>query len=89
MLDKVKALNQARKMQSQIKKQLREIYLKEEKGDLMVLVRGDKVIEELTIDGEDRKDVKDFLNDAMKNVDKKVEKKMRDQSGDIMEMMGL
>ncbi len=89
MLDKVKALNQARKMQSQIKKQLREVYLKEEKGDHMVLLRGDKVIEELTIDGEERKDVKDFLNGALKNVDKKVEKKMRDQSGDIMEMMGL
>ena len=89
MFDKVKALNDARKMQSQIKKQLEQIFHKEEKGDSYVLLRGDKRVEEIVINGEERKDVKELLNDGMKQLDKKVEKRMRDQAGDVMEMLGM
>jgi DNA-binding protein YbaB len=89
MLDKMKALNDARRMQSKIKKQLEQIFHKEEKGDSYVLVRGDKRIEEIVINGEDRKDIKDLINDATKQVDKKVEKNMRDQAGDVMSMLGM
>lgn len=89
MLDKMKAINRARKMQSDIKKQMEQIFHKEESDENSVLVRGDKKIEEIVIDGEVRKDIKELLNDAMKHVDKKVEKKMKDQAGDVMEMLGL
>jgi len=83
MFDKVKDLNNLRKAQSLIKKQLEEIFISEEKNDMRVVIRGDKKIEKLLINGEENKDLKDLLNDTMKKVDKKVEKQMRGQLGDL------
>ena len=83
MLDKLKDLNKLRKAQSEIKKQLEQIYVSSEKNDMSVLIRGDKKIERLVVDGEENKELKDFLNVALKEVDKKVEKQMRGQLGDL------
>ncbi|HLB51700.1 hypothetical protein A3F07_00710 [candidate division WWE3 bacterium RIFCSPHIGHO2_12_FULL_38_15] len=83
MLDKLKDLNKLRKAQSEIKKQLEQIYISSEKNDMSVLIRGDKKIERLVVDGEENKELKDFLNVALKEVDKKVEKQMRGQLGDL------
>lgn len=83
MLDKLKDLNNLRKAQSEIKKQLESIYMPLEKGDISVLVRGDKRIEKIEIDGESQDKLVDVLNEAMKKVDKKVEKKMRGQLSDL------
>lgn len=83
MFEKFKDLNNLRKTQSQIKKQLEQIFVTQEKAGVRVVVRGDKRIEKLEIDGEDRKDLRDLLNDANKEVDKKVEKQMRGQLGDL------
>lgn len=89
MFDKIAALRKAKKMQDQIKKQLEEIFHNEERGNNSVLIRGDKRIEKVVIGGEERKDLKDLINDAMKQVDKKAEKKMKDQASDIMSMLGM
>lgn len=83
MFDKLKDLNNLKKMQSQLKKQLEEIFVTNEKGDNSVLIRGDKKIEKIVINGEENKEMKDLLNDTMKQVDKKVEKQMRGQLGDL------
>ncbi len=89
MFDKIAALRKAKKMQDQIKKQLEEIYHNEESGRSSILIRGDKRIEKVILDGDERKDLKDLINDAMKQVDKKAEKKMKDQASDIMSMLGM
>ena len=89
MLDKIGAMRRAKKMQDEIKKELEQIFHKEEDRDSSVLVRGDKRIEEIVIDGEERKDVKDLVNDALKQVDKKAEKKMKERAGEVMEMLGM
>ncbi|HXK52949.1 hypothetical protein H6802_02300 [Candidatus Nomurabacteria bacterium] len=89
MIDKLKAVNKARKLQSDIKSQLEQIFHQEEKGNNSVLVRGDKRIEKIVIDGEERSDIKAMLNDALKQIDKKSEKKMKDQAGDLMALLGL
>ena len=89
MIDKLKAVNKARKLQSDIKSQLEQIFRQEEKGNNSVLVRGDKRIEKIVIDGEERSDIKAMLNDALKQIDKKSEKKMKDQAGDLMALLGL
>jgi len=47
------------------------------------VVRGDKRIEKIEIDGEDYKEFKDVLNDSLKEVDKKLEKKLRAQAGEL------
>ncbi|HBY09653.1 hypothetical protein A2473_02380 [candidate division WWE3 bacterium RIFOXYC2_FULL_42_13] len=83
MFDKLKDLNKLRKAQSDIKKQMENIFVTSEKGRLRIVIRGDKRIEKLEIDGEDDKALRELLNDAFKDVDKKVEKQMRGQLQDL------
>ena len=83
MFDKLKDLNKLRKAQSEIKKELEQIFVSEEKSGIKVVIRGDKKIQKIEIDGEAQKDLKDVLNDAFKSVDKKVEKQMRGHMGDL------
>ena len=89
MFDKAKAVHKMKKMQSDIQKQLKEIYHEESKGDCTILIRGDKYIESITVDGEERKDIKDLINNGVKQLEKKTKKKMRNQAGDLMSMFGL
>ncbi|EKD99744.1 MAG: hypothetical protein ACD_22C00184G0010 [uncultured bacterium] len=83
MFDKLKDLNKLRKTQAEIKKQLEQIFVSKEKNDYTIVVRGDKKIEKLLIEGEDQKELRELLNDTMKEVDKKVEKQMRGQLSDL------
>lgn len=83
MFDKIKELNRLKQTQSRIKKQMEEIFATKEKGNVRIVVRGDKKIQKLEIDGEDRKDLKDLINDVFGEVDKKVEKQMRGQLKDL------
>lgn len=83
MFDKVKDMNKLRKTQSEIKKQLENIFVTVEKSGYRVVIRGDKRIEKLEINGEDDKQLREMLNDAFKDVDKKVEKQMRGQLSDL------
>ncbi|OGC75644.1 hypothetical protein A3K01_02325 [candidate division WWE3 bacterium RIFOXYD1_FULL_43_17] len=83
MFDKLKDLNKLRKAQSDIKKQMENIFVTSERGRLRIVIRGDKRIEKLEIDGEDDKALRELLNDAFKDVDKKVEKQMRGQLQDL------
>lgn len=83
MFDKLKDLNNLRKAQGEIKKELEQIYIESEKQGIKLLVRGDKRIEKLEIDGVEQKALRDLINDTMKDVDKKVEKQMRGHMADL------
>ncbi|GIW69554.1 MAG: hypothetical protein KatS3mg101_0301 [Patescibacteria group bacterium] len=83
MFDKIKDLNKLRKTQAEIKRQLENIFVTSEKGRFRVVIRGDKRIEKLEIDGQDDKALREMLNDAFKDVDKKVEKQMRGQMQEL------
>lgn len=83
MFDKLKDLNKLRKAQGEIKKQLEQIFVTTEKSGFRVVIRGDKRIEKLEIDGEDNKALREILNDSFKEVDKKVEKQTRGQLQDL------
>jgi len=83
MFDKVKKLNELKKTQSKIQKQLEGIYVSEKSGDIEVVIRGDKKIDKILIGGEENKDLRSLLNSAMKTVDKKVQKKMQGQLSDL------
>jgi DNA-binding protein YbaB len=83
MFDKLKDLNRLRKIQSDLKRQLENIFVTTDKSGISLVIRGDKKIEKIIIDGEENKVLKDVINDAMKDVDKKVEKQMRGQLGDL------
>ncbi len=62
---------------------MEQIFSTVEKGDFRVVVRGDRKVELIEIDGEGQKDLKNIINDAMKDVNKKVEKKLRGQLSDL------
>lgn len=83
MFDKVKKLNELKKAQSKIQKQLEGIYVSEKSGDIEVVIRGDKKIDKILIGGEENKDLRSLLNSAMKTIDKKVQKKMQGQLSDL------
>jgi len=83
MFDKVKELNKLRKVQGEIKKDLEQVFVSNEKSGMKVVARGDKKIQKIEIDGEEQRDLKDLINDTFKDVDKKVEKQMRGRMGDL------
>ncbi|HLC93754.1 MAG TPA: hypothetical protein VJG85_01940 [Patescibacteria group bacterium] len=83
MLDKLREVKRLKKIQDEVKKKLEQIYVQEEKGSYSILVRGDKKIEKIVIDGGEDKALRDLINDAMKQVDKKVEKQMRGQLSEL------
>jgi DNA-binding protein YbaB len=83
MFDKIKDLNKLRKAQGEIKKQLEQIFVTSEKMGMRVVIRGDKKLEKLEIGGEDKKVLRELINDAFKEVDKKVEKQTRGQLSEL------
>lgn len=83
MFDKVKEIAKWKKIQDQVKKQQEQIFATAEKHGYRVVVRGDKRIEKIEIDGEEYKELKDIVNDALKDVDKKLEKKLRGQASEL------
>lgn len=83
MFDKLKDLNKLRKAQGEIKKQLEQIFVTSEKAGMRIVIRGDKRIEKLEIDGVDNKALREMINDSFKEVDKKVEKQTRGQLQDL------
>lgn len=83
MFDKLKDLNNLRRAQGEIKKELEQIFVQAEKQGIKILVRGDKRVEKLEIDEVDQKALRDLINDTMKEVDKKTEKQMRGHMADL------
>ena len=77
-----------RKAQSELKKQLEQLFVTMEKGGNKVVIRGDKRIERLEIDGQESKLLKELVNDAVKEMDKKLEKHMGGQT-DILKDLGI
>lgn len=78
-----KEIYRLKKQQSKLQKQMEQIFATAEKNDIKVVVRGDRKIEAIYIDGEENKDLKDLINSAVKDVNKKVEKKLRGQLSEL------
>jgi DNA-binding protein YbaB len=90
MLDQIKNSPKYLKLwksQNKLKKQMENIFSQHENDHMSVLIRGDKRIEKITIDGDDQKELKDFLNEAFKKLEKKLEKEMQSSASDLMEML--
>lgn len=83
MFDKLKDLSQLKKVQDEMKKQLENIFITEESRGLKIVLRGDKRVERIEFDGVENKELKDLLNKANKEVDKKVAKQMKGSLQDL------
>lgn len=91
MFDKVKQLGELAKMRRQamaLQKELEKITETVEKGDIIVSVSGDQKVRYIKINGEERKDLTDALNDAMKKVQKEAAKKMMEMGGGLSGLLG-
>jgi DNA-binding protein YbaB len=91
MYQKFRQLSELNKMRQQAKalqKELEKIVEVYEKGGIKVKVSGDQKIRYLEIDGEDRGDIVEVINKAMKNVQKKAAKKMLEMGGGFSGLLG-
>ena len=91
MFDKFKQLNELRKMRSQameLQKELEKIKESAEKDGMRVVVTGDQKIAYIEIDGEERRDLVDLINEAMKKVQKEAAKKMLEMGGGLGGLLG-
>ncbi|OGM78006.1 hypothetical protein A2197_00515 [Candidatus Woesebacteria bacterium RIFOXYA1_FULL_48_16] len=91
MFDKIKQLNELRKMRSQaltLQKELEKIRESEERNGMKVVVTGDQKVAYIEINGEERKELVDLINDAMKKVQKEAAKKMMEMGGGLSGLLG-
>ena len=86
MFDKVKQLNELRKMRSQaqtLQKSLSGQSVGVEERGIKVVVSLDQKIQYLTINGSERKDLKEVINDALSRAQKEAAKKMMEMGGGL------
>jgi len=91
MFDKLQQLNELRKMRSQamtLQKELEKIKESAERGGMKVVVTGDQKISYIEIDGEERKELVELINEAMKKVQKEAAKKMLEMGGGLSGLLG-
>jgi len=91
MFDKFKQINELRKMRSQamvLQKELEKIRESEERNGMKVVVTGDQKISYIEINGEERKDLVELINSAMKKVQKEAAKKMLEMGGGLGGLLG-
>lgn len=86
MFDKVKQAGDLLKMRQQaqvLQKKLAEVTKTITKGNITVKVSADQKVQYLTVDGVERKDIVEAINEAMKEVQKDAAKKMIEDGGGI------
>jgi len=91
MFEKVKQLNELRKMRSQameLQKELEKIKESAERGGMKVVVTGDQKVTYIEIDGEERAELVELINEAMKKVQKEAAKKMLEMGGGLSGLLG-
>jgi len=66
-----------------LQKQLAGVTESFERDGIKVVVSGDQKIIRIELDGEERKDIVDAINSALKEVQKKAAKKMMDAGGGL------
>jgi DNA-binding protein YbaB len=88
MFDKIKQIGKLKSEAGKLQKELELISETVEKRDLVVSVSGDQKIRYIKIAGEDKKDLTDAINEAMKNVQKKAAKKMMEMGGGLSGLLG-
>jgi len=83
MFDKLKELNDLRKQAKKMQEMLQEEVLVVEKGSVKIKIRGDMEVEWVEVDGEQKKELTQAFNAAIKEAQKIAAQKMRGQMGDF------
>lgn len=91
MFDKLKQLKNLNDMRSKamaLQKELAKITKTYDKGGVKVRVTGDQKIDYLEVDGSERSDIAEVINNAMKDVQKDAAKKMMEMGGGLSGLLG-
>lgn len=91
MFDKFKQAGELLKLRQQAKKLQEELELidhMEERSGMKVKVNGSQTVTYLEVDGEEKRDLMDLINRAMKEVQKKSAKKMLEMGGGLGGLLG-
>jgi len=91
MFNPLKQAGELKKLHDEAKKierELEQIEVREEKNDIKVSVSGNMKVLSVEIDGEDRSDVAEVLNNAMKEAQKKAAMKMQQLGGGLSSLLG-
>ncbi len=91
MFDKFKQAGNLLKMKSEAdkpQKELKTIIEVYEKGGVRVKVNGAGEVEYIEVDGSARDDIKEAVNSASKNVQKKAAQKMMEMGGGLSGLLG-
>lgn len=91
MFDKLKQakdLLKLRQQASKLQQELEKIEHVEERGGMKIKVNGTQNVVYLEIDGEEKRDLTELINRAMKEVQKKSAKKMMEMGGGLGGLLG-
>ncbi|OGM26252.1 hypothetical protein A2962_04420 [Candidatus Woesebacteria bacterium RIFCSPLOWO2_01_FULL_39_61] len=91
MFDKLKQakdLLKLRQQAKQLQQELEKIEHVEERGGIKVKVNGSQSVTYLEIDGEEKMELTEVINKAMKEVQKKAAKKMMEMGGGLSGLLG-
>jgi len=91
MFDKLQQARELIKLRSKAKelqRSLEQITHTQEKGGIKVVVDGTQHLQAIEINGEDQGELKETINDAMKEVQKKAAKKMMEEGGGLSGLLG-
>ncbi len=83
MLDKLKNLYELKKKSEEMRRKMAGVVVEIEERGIKIVIRGDQKLEEIIIDGEENPRVKEAINKALKEVQKKAAKKVQGDLGDL------
>ena len=87
-LQQGKELLKMRQKAKALQQELEKIEHAEEKGNMKVKVNGAQSVIYIEVDGEEKDDLTELINKAMKNVQKKAAKKMLEMGGGLSGLFG-
>ena len=81
-------LNKLRQEAKKIQEELKKIEVEKSKSKATVIVTGDMKIKSIKLDGEEMFDIKEALNDAIQDAQKKAAMKMQQMGGGLRGLLG-
>lgn len=76
MFEQVREIAKLRKQAATLKREMERITVEVEEGKVKIVMRGDQQVEGVEVDGEERGDLKKAFNNAVKESQKKVAKRL-------------
>lgn len=90
-MDKFRQMRELKRMRDEamkLQKQLAQIQVTESKGNVEVTMTGDMKVVSVTVDEETNNDIKDAVNKAISEAQKKSAQKMQEMGGGLAGLLG-